>query len=124
MSRTSQDRIQDVLDNIHDSYRFRAFLGDSNPTIHEMSVRSIMQFISVIGEAVNHLPSDLLDDYPEIPWKRVIGVRHLIIHHYHGIDNDQIIEIVDDDLPSLELTLLRMKDRLTQPPSDPDKSAG
>lgn len=36
--------------------------------------------IMVIGEAANHLSDGFMSDTPQIPWKRIIGLRNIIAH--------------------------------------------
>lgn len=42
--------------------------------------------ISVIGEAVSHLPTEVQALAPEIPWHRIKGMRDHIIHGCWQID--------------------------------------
>lgn len=42
--------------------------------------------IEVIGEAVKHLPKDFTEKHPEIPWKKIAGMRDMLIHHYFDVD--------------------------------------
>jgi len=41
------------------------------------------------------------DAYPDIPWPRIVGLRHRIVHDYFGIDTELIWEIASKDAPDL-----------------------
>lgn len=41
--------------------------------------------LEIIGEAVKNLTVDLRDDYANIPWKNMAGMRDKLIHHYFGV---------------------------------------
>jgi uncharacterized protein with HEPN domain len=67
----------------------------------------LFQFV-VIGEAVKSLDAKSRDSAAEIPWADVAGLRDLIAHEYFRIDIDRILEIVERDLPALELAIDRL----------------
>ena len=54
-----------------------------------------------IGELANRLDDGYMKEHADIPWRKIISVRHRIAHDYEGIDFDIVWEIVKDDLPAL-----------------------
>ena len=72
-----------------------SFLNDT-----VLSSAVLFQF-SVIGEAVVHIESELLEKY-EYPWYRVRAFRNLISHEYFNIKLEAVWEIVVNDLPELK----------------------
>ena len=64
-----------------------------------MAVDAVVRNFEIIGEAAKNLPSEIKDKYPEIPWKKMYGLRILISHEYFGIDYEMIWEIITSDLP-------------------------
>lgn len=63
-----------------------------------------MQLIA-IGESLKNLDKvtnqTLLPTYPQIPWKKVKGLRDIIVHHYFDVDAEQIWWIIDNELDPL-----------------------
>lgn len=61
--------------------------------------------IQTIGENIKNIDSktqgQLLSRYPQIPWKRVMGMRDYISHHYDGVDADVVFEVIKHNLPPL-----------------------
>jgi len=73
----------------------------SDPTLTRAFVRSI----EVIGEAVKKLPLSFREKHPEIPWKRIAGMRDKLIHDYMGIDYEVVWKTVKSHIPLLKKEL-------------------
>ena len=56
----------------------------------------------IIGEAVNHIPSEILEKYPDVPWRDIIGMRNVLIHSYFRTDPDMLYLVATERLSSLE----------------------
>ena len=65
-------------------------------------VESAVAFqLTIIGEAVSHLPEDLKARYPAVPWGQIIGLRNQVVHHYFGLGWDSIWDTVNTEVPVL-----------------------
>jgi uncharacterized protein with HEPN domain len=47
---------------------------------------------------------------PEVPWRRVIGLRNVLIHRYRDVDIETVWRVVEDEIPSLLKALQRHAD--------------
>jgi uncharacterized protein with HEPN domain len=56
----------------------------------------------IIGEACARLSQEIRGRYPGVPWADVIAMRNVLVHHYFGVDVQQIWATVQADLPTLE----------------------
>ena len=69
-----------------------------------------------IGESIKNLDKvsegKLLSTYPSIPWKRVIGIRDIMAHHYFEVDADVVYEVVKKELEPLKQAIAFFKDQL------------
>lgn len=74
-----------------------------------------MQLIN-IGEALKRIDKithrSLLMHYQEIEWKKVMGMRDIIIHHYFDIDAETVHTVCDEHVPRLEMVLKAMHEKL------------
>lgn len=70
------------------------------------------------GESIKNLDKltkgNLLVLYPEIPWREVMGMRDIIVHHYFEVDADVIFNTVKQNIPLLMATLKRMQKDLNE----------
>jgi uncharacterized protein with HEPN domain len=57
--------------------------------------------IQIIGEAARALSEEFRQRSPQIPWAEIIGMRHILVHDYFGIDLDEVWGVVERDLPVL-----------------------
>jgi len=68
----------------------------------------VIRSFEVIGEAVKRLSPELRQSYPDIPWRRMAGVRDVLIHDYAGINLEEVWNVVEQNLPSLKLKILEI----------------
>lgn len=61
----------------------------------------LMQFI-VIGEIANNLPEGFKDQFAEIPWHKMIGMRNLIAHGYARVQLEIVWDAIQLDVPPLK----------------------
>jgi len=78
---------------------------------------SMMQFasikqIEIIGEASNNITAGTKDKLPEINWPKIIGMRHILVHEYFGIDTSVIWQVINQNLPELKSSISSIIDSL------------
>ena len=66
---------------------------------------SLIRRIEIIGEAVKNLSSDFKENHPQIAWKKIAGMRDIVIHQYFGIDLNLTWEVLQKDIPKLKKAL-------------------
>jgi uncharacterized protein with HEPN domain len=98
--RDPKERLQDILDAIVRIERY-AVQGKAAFEDDELVQNWIVRHLQIIGEASRVLPDDLKKQAPAVPWSKIIGMRHIIVHDYFYIDFDVVWEAVEKDLPFL-----------------------
>lgn len=77
-----------------------------------MKLDSVCMKLTAIGESIKNLDKitnkELLVKYPEIPWRNVMGIRDIIIHHYFDVDADEIFRICKEDIPQLYKVIIKI----------------
>lgn len=104
--RSSLEQIEKRSSDIHSTDDF--LLSDTGM----MKLDSICMKLTAVGESIKNLDKitnkELLVKYPEIPWKNVMGIRDIIVHHYFDVDADEIFRICKEDIPQLYEIIIRM----------------
>jgi uncharacterized protein with HEPN domain len=71
---------------------FEAFKSD-------MKLRfAVIKNLEIVGEASYMLSKELKEQHPEIPWRKVIDLRHILVHGYYQLNFETIWEIIQKDL--------------------------
>ena len=106
------DRVQERTRSIHSVNDFL-----STPGGMEKLDAACMVLIA-IGESIKNLDKvseqKLLPTYPSIPWKKVMGIRDVMAHHYFEVDADVVFEVISKELAPLKEAIAFFKKELTK----------
>jgi len=91
-SLTQWKKVMKFLDHMS----FDAFTKD------EKTIFAVVRGLEIIGEAVKHVPPQIRQKYPEIPWREIAGMRDKVIHEYFGVDLEIIWNVVKEKIPVLK----------------------
>ena len=69
--------------------------------VDDLTVSAVTKKVEIIGEAAFKCDSQTLAEIPGIPWPKVIGMRHFLVHTYYDINIDLLWKTVHEDLPLL-----------------------
>lgn len=99
--RLDRERLLDILEAIEAIERRKPaskadFDGD------EMLQVWFLRHIEIIGEAASKLSEDARAQAPDVPWKKIIGMRNALIHTYFGTDWNEIWNVAANDLGPLK----------------------
>jgi len=56
----------------------------------------------VIGEASKKVPQTYRNQYPEIEWRSMAGIRDRLIHDYIGGDYELVWDVIKNRVPSMK----------------------
>lgn len=66
----------------------------------------IERMLTIIGEAAKNVSPEIREEYPDLPWREIAGMRDKIMHHYFGVDYEAVFETVRHDIPQLKKNII------------------
>jgi uncharacterized protein with HEPN domain len=97
--------IEDMLSAIHKVGIYTTGLTKELFQQDEKTVDAVVRNLEVVGEAARQMPEDFISRFPNVPWRQIAGLRNRIVHDYFGLDLEIIWQVIQHDLPQLEMQL-------------------
>ncbi len=63
---------------------------------------AVIRQLEIIGEASKSLSSEVREQSPDVPWRRIAGLRDVLVHNYMGVDLPAVWEITQRNVPALK----------------------
>lgn len=115
MSRKKNREYRDYAEDIYndlirileftEGMSFDEFMEDSKTQY------AVCKALENMGEASKRIPEAIRKKFPDIPFKKMAGLRDVVTHDYDGISYDMIWEVIKKELPPLEEHLEEMLSR-------------
>ena len=93
------------LEHIHEQTRY---LLDASSSLEKADfvgnktlVLAFERSLEIIGEAVSNVDDAYKAAHPDIPWKKIRGLRNVVAHMYWNVDYDIIWDVVTIEIPTL-----------------------
>ena len=87
---------------------FEAFSAD------DKTASAVIRKLEIIGEATKNVPEEIRQNYPQVPWTQMAGMRDRLIHAYFGIDYSLVWETVKSQIPLLQPVIAQILKELEE----------
>ena len=94
--------IKDIIDAIEPIETFVRDMDLEELGGDDKTSSAVIRKFEIIGEAAKHVPDLITERYPDVPWKRMAGMRDRLIHAYFGIDYLLVKDAILFELPKLK----------------------
>ena len=75
---------------------FEAFAVD------DKTASAVIRKLEIIGEATKNVPEEIRQNYPQVPWRQMAGMRDRLIHAYFRVDYLLVWETAKNQIPPLQ----------------------
>ena len=101
----SERGVPELIEDITEAVkRIRDYVADMDYPVFlrdKKTQDAVVRNLEIIGEAAKKVPSAFRARHERIPWKKMAGLRDVLIHDYFGINLEIIWAVASDNLPPL-----------------------
>ncbi len=102
MPRDYKVYLEDMLEAAARIANYTKGLSKSQFKTNDRTLDAVIRNLEVIGEAAKKVPNAVRKRAPEVDWKRIAGLRDILIHEYFDVDPEIVWDIVQNKLAPLE----------------------
>ena len=111
MKRDTKLYLEDIIENIERIEKSIIKIDKSKFLKDEMLQDATIRRLEVIGEATKNIPETIRRKYSHIEWKKIAGIRDIIIHAYFQLDLDSIWEVITNKIADLKKHIKEVIDK-------------
>lgn len=101
-------RLEDINDALDRISEYVAGLDQDGWTKDRKTIDAVIRNLEIIGEAATNVPENIQEQFTDIPWYQMKGMRNILIHEYFGVDNEMLWKTIQEDLPVLKVKIRKL----------------
>ncbi|MDR1343427.1 MAG: DUF86 domain-containing protein [Prevotellaceae bacterium] len=104
MREASKDkgRLEHILDAIKNAEEFTKNIDFEQYQKSALLRFGVTKAVEIVGEASYRLTNEFREQHPEIEWRKIINMRHVLVHGYYQMEDKIIWDTVHNNLPVLK----------------------
>lgn len=100
--------LEDILDCIEKIEKYTRDFSYDDFKNDDLIQDGVIRNLEIIGEAVKKLPMDIRKNNSEVEWRKIAGLRDILIHDYSGVDIEIIWDVVENKVRKLKFTVKKI----------------
>lgn len=100
--------LQQTIDFIQEAQALVAGMSLDQLIADPIRLRAFERIMELVGESVKRVPPDFRDSHPQIPWKKIAGMRDIISHAYEDLAYEVLWDAVEMNFPEVLFNLRKI----------------
>ena len=106
------DYLDDILDGVEKIKRYTREMTYEEFVDDSKTVDAVLRNFEVIGEAAKNVPDEIRQEYDDVPWSEMTGMRDKLIHGYPTVELQIVWTTIQEEVPSLGAQIESVRDEI------------
>lgn len=96
------ERLRHILEAIQNIQKASAGISLQSLSDDFIVRHALTWNVMIIGEAANKLSREFCESHPNTDWRAISGMRHVLVHDYYKINEDELFSVITYDIEPLK----------------------
>jgi len=101
-------RLQHIVKAIKNIYEFLEGVTYDEYCNNKMMRFAVVKNLEIVGEASYMLSKEFKGQHTEINWRKIIKMRHILVHGYYNILDEEVWAMIKKDIPKYEKQIMEV----------------
>lgn len=106
--------LDDILEAIDKIKEYVGDMDEASFSQNSVVEDAVIRRLSIIGEAAAKIPESIRKESPDVPWRKIVGLRNVVIHEYSGVSMGRVWLVIQNELTSLREAVTNMKEKIQE----------